>query len=208
MDEDLTAQQIGRLVFVGGLLLIFLVMLVWAFNPSEEGGISFSMEGTSAEQAPAPDAGVPDPVEEAPPADDAAEGEDDPVAEPDPDATAEPDAEEPTPEPTETGPAAEELIAAAPEPGETSVQVLDAGGGNAATRAAADAIEDLGYRVVNVTSARANLTRTAIWFNDGQEEAARALRAREERIADLEENQALSTSVDLHVLVGADWSEG
>jgi hypothetical protein len=189
----LSPRGIARLVLVGGLGFALVFGLLWAFNPSEEGGVRFSGDRTR------------DVAED----DEGAEGEaeEDGAAEVDPEATAEP---EPTPEPTETGPSPEELeelIAAAPEPSATSVQVLAAGGGQARARAAADALEELGYNVVNVTSARANVVTTTVWFNEGSEEAALGLRARDARVAEVEENQALSTGVNLHVLVGSDWED-
>jgi hypothetical protein len=88
------------------------------------------------------------------------------------------------------------------------VQVLEAGGGMGATNAAADFLSDeFGYQIINVTSARVDVSETTVWFTDGNEPEARALRARERRVAVVEENQGLNEGTDLHVLVGPNWDE-
>jgi hypothetical protein len=113
--------------------------------------------------------------------------------------------EEPTEEPTLSPEEVEELIEAARAPGETSVQVLDAGGGSAALSSAVDSLRETGYRIVNVTSARGDVSTTTVLFTTGNEAEAEALRARDSRFAGLEENDRFSDGVDLHVLVGPDW---
>jgi hypothetical protein len=184
MPESVSPRQIARIILVGGLLLVFLWGLIWALNPSE-GGVTFTAPGRDA---PAEEDGAGDGDEnDAPPA---------------PEPT---DTETPEPEPTPTGPPPEELIAAAPEPATTTVQVLDAGGGPTRTLSVTDALEDLGYDVVNVTSSRTDVTVTTVWYTDGNEEAGLALRARDERFAEVAENERLSPGVALHVLVGPDW---
>jgi hypothetical protein len=180
----LTLRTVAGGILVGGLLCALVFGLLWAFNPAEGGGLSFSGEvpETTATETATPQASPPI----------------------DPEATA-----APTPEATETGPTTEELealIAAAADPEDTTVQVLDAGGGSSRTQAAAAALLDLGYDIIGITSARANVTRTTVWFTDGNADAGAALRARDDRIAQVEENEGLSSSVDLHLLVGPDWS--
>jgi uncharacterized iron-regulated membrane protein len=100
----------------------------------------------------------------------------------------------------------EDVLADAPEPSATTVQVLDAGGGRTALRAAAAALEDLGYDVVNTTDSRTDVSVTTVLYVGGDDTAARALRQRDGRFADVDANQAFSDAVDLHVLVGSDWS--
>lgn len=181
-DRSIGLRDIARVLLVGGLLGALIGGLVWAFNPSEEGGVSVA-EGT---RTPTP---TPTPT---------------------PEATAAPEAQNPeptTPEPTETGPPPEELIAAAPEPSATSVQVLDAGGGGARAQDAAEALRELGYQVVNVTSARASVSSTTVWFNEQARDSALALRARDARVVEVAPNETLSTGVDLHLLVGPDWGD-
>jgi hypothetical protein len=182
----MSLRQIARIVLLAALLIAFLGGLIWALNPTE-GGTTFTaperQAATDEEEADGEAEGAVPPVDTEPEA-----------------------AETPTPEPTPTGPPPEELIAAAPDPERTSVQVLDAGGGPTRTLSVTDALEDLGYQVVNVTSSRTDVTTTTIWYTDGNEDAGLALRARDERFAVVEENERLSPGVDLHVLVGPDWS--
>lgn len=100
---------------------------------------------------------------------------------------------------------AEELIAAARDPEETTVQVLDAGGGSTATNDAADALREMGYDVVAINSSRTDYDVTTVLFTDGNEAEAQALRARDEKFAEIGPNERLSEGVDLHVVVGPDW---
>jgi hypothetical protein len=201
METASAARDIARLILVGGLLLLLLIGLIWAFNPSEEGGVRFSAQTAGTEESEPDDSSA---AALEGPADDAAAGAAEGEGEGAVDDEAEPEAEETE---TETGPAAEDLIAAAPDPEATSVQVLDAGGGSNRARAARDALEDLGYNVVNVTSARASVNRTTVWFTDGSEDAGLALQARDERVTAVEPNEGLSSGVDLHLLVGPDWTD-
>lgn len=101
---------------------------------------------------------------------------------------------------------AEELIAAARDPENTTVQVLDAGGGSSATSEAADALRDMGYDVVAINSSRTDYATTTVLFTDGNQPEAEALPARDDRFAQTAPNERLSDGVDLHVVVGSDWS--
>ena len=112
----------------------------------------------------------------------------------------------PAPVATPSGPPPAELIAAAPPTDQTTVQVLDAGGGGERTDAAAATLRALGYDVINVTSSREDVPRTTVVFTDGHESEALAVRARDPRFADVRVNDRLSEGVDVHVLVGTDWS--
>lgn len=172
-------RDIGRVLLIGGLAAALVVGLVWAFNPSDDEGVSVASDPTPT-AAPTPTASEPE----------------EPAA----------PTTEPTPEATETGPSPEELISAAPEASATTVQVLDAGGGGQRAQAAADALRELGYQVVNVTAARATVSSTTVWFNPEAEDAALALRARDGRVAQVAPNEALSAGVNLHLLVGPDWT--
>jgi hypothetical protein len=135
-NENLPLRQIARIALLGGLVIALLWGLVWALNPSE-GGVTFTAPGR--QDAPEETAEADDDASPAP-------------ADPDPTETAVPE-----PDPTPTGPPPEELIAAAPDPSDTTVQVLDAGGGPTRTLGVTDALEDLGYEVVNVTSSRTDV---------------------------------------------------
>ncbi len=201
MQDASTFRDITRLILVGGLLLLLLVGLIWAFNPSDDEGVRFSAAPLATEEPVEDEAGDGD-------GDGNGDGDRTPTDAEDDGGEQDGTTEEPTEEPTETGPSPEELIAAAPDPELTSVQVLDSGGGSARAQDAAEALRGLGYNVVNITSSRVSVTRTTVWFTEGNEEAGLALRARDERVIEIEPNEALSSGVDLHVLVGTDWTAG
>lgn len=97
------------------------------------------------------------------------------------------------------------LITAARAPQQTTIQVLDAGGGLRRTNEAAAALEELGYDVISVSGGRVTVGITTIWYTEGNQTEAHALRARDERFAVVAKNQGLSAGVDLHVLVAEDW---
>ncbi len=101
----------------------------------------------------------------------------------------------------------EELIADARDPEETSVQVLDAGGGSTATSSVQDALSELGYDVVAVNASRIEYPVTTVLYTEGNDAEAEALRARDERFAEIAPNERLSDGVDIHVVVGPDWTE-
>jgi hypothetical protein len=177
------AHRLAGVTFVGALGLALVGGLIWALSPDESTGFTITEGGVAAPEATPPE------DEEA--ADGAAEAGEGDEAEPEP---------TPTPTPTEDP---EELIAAAMEPSETTVQVLEAGGGMSATNAVAEHLGDeLGYSVINITSARVDVTETTVWFTEGNEDEALALRAREPRVVVVEENQGLNEATNLHVLVG------
>lgn len=115
----------------------------------------------------------------------------------------------PQDQPTEaaTQDQAKELIANARDPEATSVQVLDAGAGSAATAAAAETLQELGYDVVAINTSRADYEVTTILYTEGSDAEAEALRARDDRFSEIAPNERLSDAVDIHVVVGPDWSE-
>ncbi len=175
-------RHLAGVTFLLALALTLVGGLLWALNPEASTGFTIDGGGVATPE-PAPQ----------------------PAPTPTPDPSPPPEEPTPTPTPTPTEDA-EELIAAAREPSATTVQVLEAGGGQAATEAAAAHLRDeLGYDVVFVTSARVDVTRTTVWFSQGNEDEARALRARDARVAVVEANQGLNEATDLHVLVGPDW---
>ena len=129
---------------------------------------------------------------------------DDPKPTPEP-ATAEPrgsaePSAEPTPKPT-------------PEPKEEkdpfitegiTVQVLNATDSAEADDHMADKLSKLGYTVVAVESASSRYDRTTVfWSTEEAKEAAERLAAKFEWIAE-QKPENLSTTVSLHVVVGAD----
>lgn len=134
--------------------------------------------------------------------------------EPPPEAQAPPDgAPAPTPHATDervepadvAADSPEALIAAAPPPAETTVQVLDGVGQSLRLTSLVGALEDLGYDIVATNPAATNYPVTTVLFTEGSEDAARALQARDSRIAERRASPGLSTEVDLHVVLGADW---
>ena len=101
----------------------------------------------------------------------------------------------------------QELIDAARDPEETTVQVLDAGGGSTATNDVADALREFGYDVVAINTSRLDYPVTTVLFTEGNDAEAEALRARDDRFAEIGANERLSEGVDLHVVVAPDWSD-
>lgn len=112
-----------------------------------------------------------------------------------------------TPEESATeGPLAEP-VAAAPPPAETTVQVLDGVGGDGRqAQAAAQVLRDLGYDVVVINPAGTDHSSTEVQFSPGNDAAAEALAARDPRFTAAGPTTALSDAVDLHVIVGSDFT--
>jgi hypothetical protein len=94
---------------------------------------------------------------------------------------------------------------AAPRSADTTVQVLDGGAGRERTAEVVAALRTLGYQVVAVNRAVRTYQVTTVFYSQGQEESARALRARDSRFVAIDENPNLSQGVALHVIVGTDW---
>lgn len=116
---------------------------------------------------------------------------------PEPVESAEPSAEpEPTPEPKEE---AEPLITEG-----ITVQVLNATDSAEADDRMADKLSKLGYTVVAVESASSRYDRTTVfWSSDEFKDAAQRLAEKFDWIAEAKPEN-LSTTVSLHVVVGAD----
>jgi hypothetical protein len=178
------AHRLAGVTFLAALVVTFVGGLLWALSPEVSTGFTIIDGGAPAPRPPTVEPG----------------GGSDAGAAPTP---------TPTPTPTtEATPDTDELIATARDPQDTTVQVLDAGAGTARTGAAADRLaEELGYAVVNVTSARVHVTETTVWFTDGNEAEAEALRARHPVVRVVAANRGLNEATDLHVLVGPDWQD-
>jgi hypothetical protein len=149
------------------------------------------------DEAPEPDPDpAPQPVDEAEPEEEAT-----PEPEPEPSPTAEATEE---PEPAEAEPAPEP---AAPgiAPADISVQVLDGykTDGGTAARGVAAQLRDAGYRVVAENQAL-SYDRTTVLWTAGHEAAARQVAAEIGAAEVREQPGNLSSSVDVHVVVGAD----
>lgn len=98
------------------------------------------------------------------------------------------------------------LLAAAPAPEETRVQVLDGVNDPGRLAELVGALESLGYQVVATNPASTDYDVTTVLYSEGREPAARALQVRDPRVAALRPSPGLSDQVDLHVVLGADWS--
>ena len=185
-DVKLVAHRIGGVTFLLALGIALGGGLLWALNPDETERLTIT-GGEVADPA-----ATPTPTE----APDAIDDPETPLATPTP---------TPTPTPTEDP---EELIAAAREPSATTVQVLEAGSGMSVAEAAAAFLRDeLDYQVINVTSARIDVEVTTVLYTDGHEDEARALRARDARVAEVDLNDLFNEGTDLHLLVGPDWDD-
>ncbi|MGH3665819.1 MAG: LytR C-terminal domain-containing protein [Egibacteraceae bacterium] len=102
--------------------------------------------------------------------------------------------------------AQQQLIDSAPAPENTTIQLLD-GSSSDATDDASDVLTELGYDVIAINAGK-DYDETTVFFNDGNRRAAGALRARDGRFGEIAPNdRGLSTAVDLHVIVGADWED-
>ena len=111
----------------------------------------------------------------------------------------------PTPEPTATGPNPNDLIALGRSPKDLKLQALRAGASNAQFDKAVSALERMGYTVITSSSKR-TVEKTTIYTTGSETQAdAEALRARDPRFSEIEENSGLKADVDLHVLIGKDF---
>lgn len=119
----------------------------------------------------------------------------------------------PTPSPeqaptAEPSPKAEETPAEITEPpaGDVTVQVLYTGASDAVGAAAAETLRELGYDVVAVNGTQHEVAATTVLFSPGHEAAAEQLRERDGRFGVVEANTIFVESVNLHVIVGPDFS--
>lgn len=186
-----TAHQWWRRAFGAALVLALVLGLYLSFRPA--GFEDPPPDLASDETTQSDDSAAEEPPAEEPPADDG-------------DADDDEDEPEEDEEPGLTEEEAQELIDAARDPSATSVQVLDAGGGSSAADDVAETLGELGYDVVAVNPSRIDYDVTTVLFTDGNEAEAEAMRARDERFSETAPNERLSDGVDLHVVVGPDWS--
>lgn len=102
-------------------------------------------------------------------------------------------------------PSTDLTAAAAPTSADTTVQVLDGGAGQRRTDEVVATLKTLGYPIVAVNKAVRTYEVTTVFYSQGQEASARALRAQDERFAEIDMNPDLNQRVALHVVVGTDW---
>lgn len=179
----LLSLNAARVIFVGSLLVALYVGLDWALDIESRPDAASAAAQRAAEEASAEDVAA----SEAAPT---------------------PTAATPAASATPTAPATvdpEELIAAAAPPAETSVQVLDAGGGEARVDAVIAALEGIGYDIIARQSSSRDVDRTTVYYTEGNQPQAEGLRARDPRFQVVEANRGLSEGVSIHVLVGPDF---
>lgn len=90
--------------------------------------------------------------------------------------------------------------------GSVTVQVLNASGDAALTEAVVAVLEELGYVVVAEGRAARGYEETTVFWSAGRRAEAVALRRADPRFGVLERNERLDASIDLHVVIGADWT--
>lgn len=87
-----------------------------------------------------------------------------------------------------------------------SVQLLDGVGDEELLDAVATVLEGMGYDIVAVSRSARSYEETTVFYSEGFASTARALRRADDRFGTVEPNTRLSASVNLHVVVGADWA--
>lgn len=102
----------------------------------------------------------------------------------------------------------EALLTDARPPEETRIQLLHNGLAPSVLAEVTGTLEALGYPVVAVNSARKPFRRTTVFFVDGWQPEAEALRARDSRFAAVAPNQDFAAEISLHIAIGADWDPG
>lgn len=167
----------ARIILVVVFVGVFGVLMQWAFHPAPRPDVDLIARARNEAARAASEAANP---------------------------TATP-APTPTPEPTQAGPNPNDLIALGRSPKDIKVQALRAGSSNAQFDKAVSALERMGYTVITSSSKR-TVKATTIYTTSTETQAdAEALRARDPRFAEIEENQGLHAEVDLHVLIGKDF---
>jgi hypothetical protein len=182
----LISLNAARAIFVGSLVLALYLGLRWALAVEERPDAASIAAAQAARDAAEAEAAE-------------AEASASEAAAPTPTAAGAPI---PTATPT-VDPA--ELIAAAEPPAQTTVQVLDAGGGQARVDAVVARLQEIGYDIISIQSSSRDVTTTTVYFTQDDEPQAEALRARDPRFQVVEANRGLSEGVDVHVLVGPDF---
>ena len=115
----------------------------------------------------------------------------------------------PAPEPTQpppTTPAPEPTAASEIPVAGITVQVLEQVGAEAQAAEAAEVLRQLGYDVVAVNTTDRQVDTTTVLASAGYTEAAQQLQRTDERFGVITANDGFSEDVNLHVIVGADFS--
>jgi hypothetical protein len=119
-----------------------------------------------------------------------------------------PDPPEPTDEPLPTS-SPEPDTAAPPDAEGVTVQVLDGARDTERYETIIAYLEGLGYTVTGSGPSGPSYAETTIFYTDGNDELAGSLAAFDPRFTVvIENNRGLTEFIDLHVVIGADWTEG
>ncbi|MGH3442908.1 MAG: LytR C-terminal domain-containing protein [Nitriliruptorales bacterium] len=125
---------------------------------------------------------------------------------PNPQATAPATPEPGSPTPTEASSPTESPTGGEVDPASVSMQVLDATEAGTAAGGFADRARSDGYRVVAVNRAVRVYERTTVFWSPGHEEAARHVAAQYGFAVVEEKPNNLTSSVNVHVVIGEDYS--
>lgn len=112
----------------------------------------------------------------------------------------------PTPEPSPRAVPTPAEVTEQPDTAGVTVQVLYNGADDTVAAEAAEALRELGYDVVAVNDTEHTADATTVLYSPGQEQAAEDLREIDGRFGLVEPNTIFVESVNLHVLVGPDFS--
>lgn len=112
----------------------------------------------------------------------------------------------PTPDPSPRAVPTPAEVTEQPDAAGVTVQVLYNGADDAVAAEAAEALRELGYDVVAVNDTEHTADATTILYSPGHQQAAEDLRERDGRFGMVEANTIFVESVNLHVLVGPDFS--
>jgi len=97
--------------------------------------------------------------------------------------------------------------AAAAAPADTVVQLLNGSGDEEGYAEARATLQDLGYQVIDYGRAASTYEQTTVLVTDGFADEAAALVQRDARFGNLQPNDGrLSQDVELHVIVGKQWT--
>jgi hypothetical protein len=89
-----------------------------------------------------------------------------------------------------------------------TVQVLNGSGDPDLLDEVVGILEDLGYEVVSTGRAARRYDETTVFWSAGHRDDAEDLRQADARFIAVEPNERLDRTIDLHVVIGADWDAG
>lgn len=89
-----------------------------------------------------------------------------------------------------------------------TVQVLNGSGDPDLLDEVVEILEDLGYEVVSTGRAARRYDETTVFWSAGHRDDAEDLRQADARFIAVEPNERLDRTINLHVVIGADWDAG